>query len=399
MRDDVNLNSPSLSRFIRQQSLYIALSAILGAVFWAIGQQINPLTIMLYAMSIGNLLTPAAERLRFLYAERPFPYNWLVFLPILLALILPVFLVSSAIVWALAPPTPQTYAHLIRTGWKLPFLVTFVFGVLTFLYQTSKERLERRNVELQHSVESGTAQLEMQEQELQRAREIQQSLLPKEIPQISGFEVAAAWLPARTVSGDYFDVLRLDEHRLRICIADVVGKGVSAALLMANVQAAVRALASSSRSASELCDRVNRLLCENIATGKFVTFLYGILDCEKHTFQYCNAGHLYPILATTGPSRIQEQGGAVLGVFPRWKYEDLTVELMAGDRLLLFTDGITEAADANGREFEEERIAAFANENRLLAASELTRQLLEQVTMFCEGQFQDDATLLVIGVN
>jgi sigma-B regulation protein RsbU (phosphoserine phosphatase) len=88
-------------------------------------------------------------------------------------------------------------------------LVTFVFGVLTFLYQTSKERLERRNVELQHSVESGTAQLEMQEQELQRAREIQQSLLPKEIPQISGFEVAAAWLPARTVSGDYFDVLRL----------------------------------------------------------------------------------------------------------------------------------------------------------------------------------------------
>ena len=72
---------------------------------------------------------------------------------------------------------------------------------------------------------------------------------------------------------------------------------------------------------------------------------------------------------------------------------------MAGDRLLLFTDGITEAADANGREFEEERIAAFANENRLLAASELTRQLLEQVTMFCEGQFQDDATLLVIGVN
>jgi serine phosphatase RsbU (regulator of sigma subunit) len=77
----------------------------------------------------------------------------------------------------------------------------------------------------------------------------------------------------------------------------------------------------------------------------------------------------------------------------------LTVELMAGDRLLLFTDGITEAADANGREFEEERIAAFANENRLLAASELTRQLLEQVTMFCEGQFQDDATLLVIGVN
>jgi sigma-B regulation protein RsbU (phosphoserine phosphatase) len=388
-----------LIRFVRQQSLYIALSAVLGAVFWAIGQPINPATVMLYSLCIGNLITPAIARLRFLYAERPFPYNWLILLPLLLLLAAPVYVVSSVVVWAIAPPTPQTYAHLIRTGWKLPFLVTFVFGILTFLYQTTKDRLERRNLELQRSVESGTARIEMQEQELERAREIQQSLLPKTIPQIPEFEIAGAWRPARSVSGDYYDVVRLDDHRLGICIADVVGKGVSAALLMANVQAAVRAFASNSESAAQVCTKVNLLLCENIATGKFVTFLYGVLDGETRTFQYCNAGHLLPILVTSGSVRMPEQGGAVLGVFSAWKYEDATIELKAGDRLLLFTDGITEACDGSGQEFEEGSIAAFAKANRGLAADELTGRLLARVTDYCDGQFQDDATLLVIAAS
>jgi sigma-B regulation protein RsbU (phosphoserine phosphatase) len=289
--------------------------------------------------------------------------------------------------------------HLITTGWKLPYLVIFVFGALMFLYSTMKERLEKRNVELKKAVDRGTAQLEMQEQELERAREIQQSLLPKSIPQLAGFEVAGAWQPARTVGGDYFDVLRLGEYRLGICIADVVGKGVSAALLMANVQAAVRAFASESESPSGLCAKVNGLLCENIATGKFVTFLYGILDSHSRTFQYCNAGHLYPILSSGGSVRTLKQGGAVLGVFPTWTYEDSTVELKTGDRLFLFTDGITEASGLNGQEFDEASIAAFAKSNNTLSAKELNSRLLVQVTVFCGAQFQDDATLLVIAAN
>jgi sigma-B regulation protein RsbU (phosphoserine phosphatase) len=395
----VSVNFSSLARFLRQQSLYVALSAIVGAIFWANGQRINPGTVMVYSLAIGNLITPAMERLRFLYAERSFPYDWLVFLPVLLVLLPPVYLISSVFVWWIAPPTPQTLSHLIVTGWRLPYLITFVFGVLTFLYHTTKDRLERRNVELQHSVELGTAQLELQEQELQRAQEIQRSLLPKEIPQIHGFEVAGAWLPARTVSGDYFDVLRLGEQRLGICIADVVGKGVSAALLMANVQAAVHAFAGDSESPAKVCARVNNLLCENIAPGKFVSFFYGILDGEIHTFQYSNAGHLYPILASDGLTRMLEQGGAVLGVFPTWRYEDSVIEMKAGDRLLLFTDGITEACDADGKEYEETRIAAFARDHSALAASELNSRLLAQVTAFSADQFQDDATLLVIAAN
>jgi sigma-B regulation protein RsbU (phosphoserine phosphatase) len=388
-----------LARFFRQQSTYIAIAAVGAAIFWAIGQQINPATVLLYSLCIGNLLSPAIGRLEFLYWQKPFPHDLLIFLPVLLVLTVPVYLISSAVVWLIAPPTPQTLSHLITTGWKFPFLVTFVFGLVSFLYHSTRERLERRNVELQQTVERGTARLEMQEQELERAREIQQSLLPKEIPQLPGFEVAGAWQPASTVSGDYYDVLRLGDHRLGICIADVVGKGVSAALLMANVQAAVRAFAGDSESPAQVCAKVNLLLHENIATGKFVTFLYGILDGETHTFQYCNAGHLYPILVSGGSVRMLEQGGAVLGVFPAWIYEDSTVELRAGDRLLLFTDGITEASDANGQEFEETSIATFAKANSTLSAKELNSRLLAKVTAFCDAQFRDDATLLVIAAN
>ncbi|MGA8780127.1 MAG: PP2C family protein-serine/threonine phosphatase, partial [Terracidiphilus sp.] len=205
--------------------------------------------------------------------------------------------------------------------------------------------------------------------------------------------------PARTVSGDYYDVLRLGERRLGICIADVAGKGVSAALLMANVQAAVRAYAASTESPAEVCSKVNALLHENVATGKFVTFLYGVLDAEQRTFRYCNAGHLNPILVSGRDATSLDGGGAVLGVFPSWDYRDSTVQLKSGDRLLLFTDGITEAADANGREFDESGVAAFAAANRSLSAKDLNRRLLERVTEFCAAQFNDDATVLVIAAE
>jgi len=395
----MRLAFPSLVRLIRQQIVYIVISAVLGAIFWAIGLPINPYTVLLYTLCIGNLLSFGIDQVEFLFSGRPFPFNWLIFLPTLLALTVPVYLISTAIVWFVSPPSPQTLSHLLLTGWKFPFLVTFVFGFVSFLHQTTKDRLEQRNQELERSVKQGAAQLEKQEEELQRAREIQQSLLPKEIPQLAGFEVAGAWRPARTVSGDYYDVFKLDEHRLGVCIADVVGKGVSAALLMANLQAGVRAYAGSAESQAQLCAKVNSLLCENLATGKFVTFLYGVLDGEKRTLEYCNAGHLYPILVSQGSTRALEHGGAVLGVFPTWEYENAKIEFRAGDRLLLVTDGITEASGADEVEFGEEKLAGAALKESKRTAAEMCDALLNQVTEFCEAHFQDDATLLVIAAK
>jgi len=395
----VAVDSKSLSVFFRNQGIYLSLALVVGAIFWAIGQPINPFTVILYSLCIGNFISPPVQWLRFLY-EKPAPYDWLIFLAVLCVLMLPVYALSSLIVWWFAPPNPQSLGHLIATGWKMPFLITFVYGVTNFLYGRTKTRLERRNVELQRMVQTGAARLEIQEEELQRAREIQQSLLPKEIPQLPGITVAAAWRPARVVGGDYFDVLRLNGNRLAICIADVSGKGVPAALLMANVQASLRASVRDLNSPARLCGIMNGMLCESIAANKFVTFFCGVLDGNTHTLGYCNAGHSYPILVSGGAAHILDQGGgAVLGVFPSWNYQDSSVNLRSGDRLLLFTDGITEAENAQGEEFGVERVAAFGKAHAASSAAESNERLLAQVSDFCRAQFQDDATLVVLAID
>jgi sigma-B regulation protein RsbU (phosphoserine phosphatase) len=331
--------------------------------------------------------------------ERPAPYDWLIFLVLLCVVMLPVYALTSVIIWWFAPSGAQSLGHLIATGWKMPFLITVVYGVMNFLYSRTRARLKRRNVELQRMVQAGAARLEVQDEELQRAREIQESLLPKVIPQLPGFEVASAWQPARAVGGDYFDVLKLDENRLAICIADVSGKGVPAALLMANVQASLRASVRDLDSPACVCSIINGMLCESIAADKFVTFFCGVLDAGTRTFRYCNAGHPYPILVSSGAVRTLDQGGAVLGVFAAWTYQDSSVDLRSGDRLLLFTDGITEAEALNGEEFGMEKVAAFAKAHAANSAAKINKQLLAQVTEFCGAQFQDDATLLVLAVK
>jgi sigma-B regulation protein RsbU (phosphoserine phosphatase) len=331
--------------------------------------------------------------------ERPAPYDWLIFLVLLCLLMLPVYALTSVIVWWFAPSGPQSLGDRIATGWKMPFLITVVYGVMNFLYSKTRARLERRNVELQSMVQAGTARLEVHDEELQRAREIQESLLPKVIPQLPGFEVASAWQPARAVGRDYFDVLKLGGNRLAICIADVSGKGVPAALLMANVQASLRASVRDLDSPARVCSIINGMLCESIAADKFVTFFCGVLDAGTRTFRYCNAGHPYPILVSSGAVRTLDQGGAVLGVFPAWTCQDSSVDLRSGDRLLLFTDGITEAEAPDGEEFGMEKVAAFAKAHAANSAAKINQQLLAQVTEFCGAQFQDDATLLVLAVK
>jgi len=304
--------------------------------------------------------------------------------------------VVNAIEFPLHKIPGQTLWQFLRTGWKLPFMATMIVGVCTELYRRARERLEARNRELQQTIDQETARRVRQEQELEQAREIQQSLMPKEIPQLAGFEIDGAWEPAREVGGDYFDVIRLSETKLGICIADVVGKSVSAALLMASVQATVRAFAHESTSTAALCGRVNSVLSASIATGKFVTFFYGVLDAQTRSMQYTNAGHVLPILICASGTRQLENGGAVLGVFPDWKYENSFLQFEPGDLLLLFTDGITEASLGAEEEFGEVRLVESACACLTRSACEIKTRVLSDAKKFCDRQLRDDATVIVI---
>src|SRR6266576_2875442 len=387
-----------LSRFLGRQLFYLAIAVVIYGMFWAIRpENTNLANTLVYTFCLCNLTMLALENLTFLYFQRRPLYFWLVYLALLLALTPVMVTITTAIVFWLMDRPGGSFWNYLGSGWKFPSIATITFGIACQIYLVTKCRLDRRNQELQQTLESDMAERELQEEELNRAREIQQALLPKEIPQIEGFEVARTWEPARIVGGDYFDVIRLGQRKLGICIADVVGKSVPAALLMANVQATVRAFASESASPSWLCSRVNSVLCANIASEKFVTLFYGVLDTERNTLQYTSAGHPRPILkSASGAVRQLENGGGVLGVFPDWKYEDSVVQLAPGDRLVLFTDGITEAAKQDGEQFGEEGLIRLLKTLADEPPSKLNARLLTEVKNFCDAHLQDDAILIAI---
>jgi sigma-B regulation protein RsbU (phosphoserine phosphatase) len=243
-------------------------------------------------------------------------------------------------------------------------------------------------------------QLHQQEREVAEARAIQQGLLPGSIPQLAGYEIAGAWQPAQIIGGDYYDVLLFDESTIGFCIADVAGKGLPAALLMSNLQAAVQGLASPALSPEGLCARLNSLVCHNTGSDRFITFFYAQLDGPGRMLRYTNAGHNAPVLLHRDGSHERLQaGGGVLGVFPNQTFAAENVSLAPGDRLLLFTDGVTEAYDAEGEEFGEARLLQVLEENSGLSAPALQGMILGAAAEFSRGHWHDDATLLVLAVR
>lgn len=264
-----------------------------------------------------------------------------------------------------------------------------------------ERRLSRRRTAQENRDHQELAlQFHHQEREVAEARSIQQGLLPKTIPQQQGYEIAGTWQPALTIGGDYYDVLAFDETTLGLCIADVAGKGLPAALLMSNLQAAVRGLAAPSLSPDGLCQRLNSLVCHNTGSDRFITFFYGQLDGPSRVLRYSNAGHNPPIvLRRDGSHERLHAGGTVLGVFPQQSFALGHTQLAPGDRLILFTDGVTEAYAEGGEEFGEERLLQIVQEHRAAAPAELQRKILAAAGDFSRGHWHDDATLLVLAVH
>ena len=234
---------------------------------------------------------------------------------------------------------------------------------------------------------------------MREACEIQRRLRPGDLVHVPGLEIALNWRPARELGGDYFDVLRFADGSLGLCIGDVEGKGLPAALVMSSLQAAVRTLASPDVAPSALCERLNAIFCEELPAERSISLFYARLDPRTHRLTYANAGHLPPVLRRgSGKTERLAVGGIVLGGIPRRTYADGEVLLEPGDTLVLFTDGVTEAMTGAEEEFGEARIAACASSSPGAGPAELQRRILAEVAAHCESRFGDDATLAVLEV-
>ncbi len=239
------------------------------------------------------------------------------------------------------------------------------------------------------------------EQELQLARRIQSSFLPSEFPARARIQLHATNLPSREVSGDFYDVVDAGPGALLVAVADVSGKGVPAALLSSMLQAALRTQAGRVPSVAAMMTTINALVCQRPATGQFATFFLARVDEEALTITFTNAGHNFPIVFRADGSRLLlEDGGLVVGMMEGLPYAERTLALRSGDRVLMYTDGVTEAMNAAGEMFGEERLMALVESlPREQSAEALVRDVLAGVRRFLgELEAGDDVTVLALRV-
>ena len=234
--------------------------------------------------------------------------------------------------------------------------------------------------------------------EIQLAREIHSRLLPAKPPGIPGYDMTGTSRAARSVGGDFFDFLLRGDRQLTIWLGDVVGKGLPAALLMANLQASIRAQTLTGAPIPTCLERANRSLCHSTASESFASLFYGVLDYQCHRFRYANAGHNAPFLVKRDGSVERPRTGAtVLGFFEDWATETAEVTFAPGDLLVIFSDGITEATDADEEQFGEGRLSALVRNVRSRSASGVVEAILEAVNSYTAGLPQcDDMTLVAM---
>jgi serine phosphatase RsbU (regulator of sigma subunit)/pSer/pThr/pTyr-binding forkhead associated (FHA) protein len=262
--------------------------------------------------------------------------------------------------------------------------------VLTALANVAAAKIENVRL-LEESLEK-----RRMEEDMRMAAEIQNGLLPREAPTVPGWDLAGCNRPCRTVGGDYYDFV-LEDGRLLIALGDVSGKGTGAALLMTVLRAAVRAHWALPALADGVA-RINRTVCQNVPSSKYVTFFLAALEPETGRLAFVNAGHNPPLLVRAdGSLQKLEDGGLVLGLFESIVYEDGAVRMEPGDTLLIYSDGVTETWDPRGEEFGEEKLAELVTRCRSLGAAALQEAVLREIERFEEGaRATDDRTLVVL---
>jgi sigma-B regulation protein RsbU (phosphoserine phosphatase) len=243
--------------------------------------------------------------------------------------------------------------------------------------------------------QSERAERAVMDREAQEARLIQQALLPKSSPYIPGFVVSGLSVPARAVGGDWYDFIPFPDGRWGLVLADVSGKGTAAALLMSATRGVLRSLAEACCTPGEVLTRLNQLLVDDFPAGKFVTMVYAVLDPEKRTVIFANAGHLHPLLIDgQGKQFLETERGLPVGL-GCGDYSETQITLSPGSKLIFYSDGITEAENAAGEEYGLSRLAEHAANAGASAVS-----IIDDVRAFANGAgVRDDASVVFVGVG
>lgn len=278
-----------------------------------------------------------------------------------------------------------------------------VYTASRYLFSKSQESL-LRSIGSQAAAAIITSQLWEEQVEADRvqrqvraAAEIQSRMLPSQPPQHPSLEFGYVYNPPLQLGGDFYDFIGLENNGLGVCVADVVGKGLPAALMMASVRSALRIHARNSGDVGTVVANVNQHMCGDTSIGEFVTLIYGVFSADGLTFTYCNAGHIPPLLLRDDEFTELTAGGMVVGVGPEEVFEQANVALRSGDILAMVTDGVTEAMDFEGVSYGQERLLASIRKHRSLDAQQLTHQILWDVRRFVGLADQsDDITVVVV---
>jgi len=300
--------------------------------------------------------------------------------------------------------TPPDQVFKIVTLVAIPMIVINAIAVFIFATIIYNHLDERRTRSEKEGLESEMAR---KNAELQIAAEIQRNFLPETIPPAAGFAIAAKSIPAKEVGGDFFDVVPLEiiqmsKNQTGIMIAVVSGKGVPAALFMALSRIVVRITATWFRKPSEVLSFANPVIATNSRTGMFVTLFYDIIDNEEKTLTDVNAGHNPPLVFRnkTGEVEELEATGIAVGAMEDAVYRQNTVQLAAGDFVVLYTDGVTEAANDKGEMYDLPRLIDLIKKHRGASPQEIVNAIVTSVFAFNGNQPQfDDITLMVVRVN
>jgi phosphoserine phosphatase RsbU/P len=271
------------------------------------------------------------------------------------------------------------------TAWTLTFGGSMAAAVLLAAIYRFRAELSASRQELARK-----------QSEMYFAHKVQQELFPQQLPQLGELEFAAICNPASGISGDYYDVFTLPNGHLAFAIADISGKGISAAILMANLQALLRVVSASAQTPAEVCNKVNDHLHQVTGDSRFATMFYAEWNPETKAIKYVNAGHNPPFLLNGANKQILDNGGIPLGVLPAYEYRMGEVSLSPGDLLVLYSDGITEAGVHSGEEFGVNRLESLVTSLKDGPLAEIQAGVLDAVRKWTNAPPEDDVTLMLV---